>query len=129
MRGSFELLKSKNVTHSSLCRTRIKPYMVYAVSKHMDQLLECLNIKLKICHECNIIGKVGALTAQVQKCTTHWPRLCKMENKSDQGLASRVCGLEIKAQFFVSAMDQTLSGILLQILLVYLAYTERCHGR
>lgn len=107
----------------------LKRTWVYAVSKHMDQLLESLNIKVKICHECNIIGKVGALTAQVQKRTTHWPRLCKMENKSDQGLACIVCGLEIKAQFFVSAMDQTLSGILLQILLVYLEYTERCHGK
>lgn len=51
----------------------------------MDQLLEWLNIKLKNRHEHNIIGKVGAITAQVQKHTTHWPRLCKMENKSDQG--------------------------------------------
>lgn len=67
-----------------LHRAEQRTCILYAVSKHTDQLLERLNIKLKICHECNIIGKVGALTARVLKRSTHWPRLCKMENKSDQ---------------------------------------------
>lgn len=58
---------------------------VYATSKPIDLLLEWLHIKLKIRHEHNIIGKVGAIAAQVQKRITHWPCLCKMENKSDQG--------------------------------------------
>ncbi len=72
----------------------------------MDQLLERLNIKLKICHEHNVIGKVGAIAAQVQKHTTRWLCLCKMENKSDQGFGKKFVVWGLKLTFFASAMNR-----------------------
>ncbi len=73
---------------------------VYAVSKPMDQLLERLNMKLKICREYNVIGKVGAVAAQIQKHTTRRPCLCKMENKSDQGFGKSFVVWGLKLTFF-----------------------------
>lgn len=76
------------------------------VSKTMDQLLEwLLNIKPKNRHEHKVIGKVGAITAQVQKRTARWPGLCKMENKSRSRFCQVVCGLGYTAHNFFRKCD------------------------
>ncbi len=88
-------------------------------------------MKLKICREYNVIGKVGAVAAQIQKHTTRRPCLCKMENKSDQGFGKRFVVWGLKLTFFVSAMNRnTVRHIATNYLgLYYLAYIGCCHGK